>query len=71
VAWSLIDLILTLSGSEQAARESGMAVGSMFRDVLGAAVWTAYIVRSQRVAATFTRDASTPPAAATPEPASA
>jgi transglutaminase-like putative cysteine protease len=71
VGWAVIELVITLSGSKQDSGESASAVGSAIGDVVSAALWTAYMLNSKRVVATFTRDANTPAAAPTPEPASA
>ena len=68
--WAVLDVVvgLNLPGGDGNASETARSIGSIFGDLLSATLWTAYMVKSVRVAATFTRERGVP-AAAVPQPA--
>jgi hypothetical protein len=69
LAWLALDMtvVLGLPGEHQVA--SAQAGGNVGRIFLFCLIWTSYITRSRRVAATFVRDGSKPaPAPVVPAP---
>lgn len=68
VAWTLLAAIIAMTLPGDDMREDIAAIGEVLQAAIAAGVWSAYMLRSERVRATFTRDPAAAPPMPVPQP---